>query len=159
VNDGGRKESAIRSFWGQSSWAGGGNVGKIHQFIKLYYFSADLQNEIKSFDAAIDHPIAEVSPGGFRLNRKNRAAGPGEWVHHGCVLFYLGDSGDHRNVPIPTGTKNWEVEQQFGGRRYYDVFCAFAKATTQNKNTPSKTDPKKTPILKNCSRQFIVNHS
>jgi hypothetical protein len=39
---------------------GGGDLGKIHQFIKLYFFSADLQNEIKSFDTAIDQYIAEV---------------------------------------------------------------------------------------------------
>jgi hypothetical protein len=29
----GRRGSAIPSYWGQSSWAGGGNLGKIHQFI------------------------------------------------------------------------------------------------------------------------------
>ena len=39
---------------------GGGNLGKIHQFIKLFFFSADLQNEINSFDTAIDHSITEV---------------------------------------------------------------------------------------------------
>ena len=83
-NDGGRRESAIRSLWGQSSWAGGGNLGKIDQIIKgLYYFSANLQNETKSSNAAINHPIAEVRPGGFCLNRKIRAAGPGERLHHG----------------------------------------------------------------------------
>jgi hypothetical protein len=58
----------IRSFWGQSSWVGGGNLGKIDQIVKLFYFSANLQNEIKSFDPSIDHPIAEVLLGGFCLN-------------------------------------------------------------------------------------------
>ena len=86
-HNGGRMGSAIRSFWGQSSWAGGGNLGKIDHYIKLYYFSANLQNEIKSFDPSIDHPIAEVLPGGFCINRKIRAAGPGERLHHGGVLF------------------------------------------------------------------------
>jgi len=51
------------------------------------YFSANLQNEIESFDTFIDCPIAEVQLGGFRLNRKIRAAGPGKRLHHGCVLF------------------------------------------------------------------------
>jgi len=60
--DGGRRGNAIQSFWGQSSWAGEGKLGKIHQFIKLFFFSADLQNEINSFDTAIDHSIAEVLP-------------------------------------------------------------------------------------------------
>ncbi len=50
--------------------AGGGNLNKIDQFIKLFYFSADVQNEIKSFDTAIDHSIAEVLPRGFLLNHK-----------------------------------------------------------------------------------------
>jgi hypothetical protein len=61
--------------------------GKIDQIIKLFYFSANLQNEIKSSNAAINHPIAEVLPGGFCLNHKLRAAGPGERLHHNCVLF------------------------------------------------------------------------
>ena len=65
-NDGGCRGNAIQSFWGQSSWAGGGKLDKIHQFIKLLFFSADLQTEIKSFDAAINHPIVEVLPGGTR---------------------------------------------------------------------------------------------
>ncbi len=73
-------------FWGQSSWAGGGYLGKIDQFTKLFYFSANLQNEIKSFDQSIDHPIVEVLMGGFCLNHKIRAAGPGKRLHHGCVL-------------------------------------------------------------------------
>jgi len=77
----------IRSFWGQSSWVGGGNLGKIDQIVKLFYFSANLQNEIKSFDPSIDHPIAEVLPGGFYLNCKIRATGPSERIHHGCILF------------------------------------------------------------------------
>jgi hypothetical protein len=66
---------------------GGGSFGKIDQYIKLYYFSANLENKIKSFDPSIDHPIAEVLPGGFCLNRKICAAGPGKRLHHGCVLF------------------------------------------------------------------------
>ena len=66
---------------------GGGNLGKIDHYIKLYYFSANLQNEIKSFDPSIDHPITEVLPGGFCINRKICAAGPGERLHHGGVLF------------------------------------------------------------------------
>ena len=54
---------------------GGGNLSKIHQFIKLYYFSADLQNEIKSFDTAIDQSIVEVLPGWLRWNvREGRFA-------------------------------------------------------------------------------------
>jgi hypothetical protein len=67
-NDGGRRGSTIGEFWGQSSCAGGGNLGEIHQFIKLYYFSADLQNEIKPFDTAIEQSIAEVLPGGLAGN-------------------------------------------------------------------------------------------
>jgi hypothetical protein len=71
----GRRGNAIRSYWGQLSWAGGGNLSKIHQFIKLYYFSADLQNEIKSFDTAIDQSIVEVLSGGLRWNvREGRFA-------------------------------------------------------------------------------------
>ena len=61
-NDEGHKGSAIQSFWGQSSWAGGGKLDKIHQYIKLFFFSADLQNEINSFVTAIDQSIAEVLP-------------------------------------------------------------------------------------------------
>ncbi len=68
-NDGGCRGNAIKSFWGKSSWAGGGKLGKIHQFIKLFYFSSDLKNEIKSFDAAINHPITVVLPGGTRERR------------------------------------------------------------------------------------------
>jgi hypothetical protein len=63
------------------------NLGKINQYIKLYYFSANLQNKIKSFDSSIDHPIAEVLLGGFCINRKIHATGPAERLHHGCVLF------------------------------------------------------------------------
>ncbi len=66
---------------------GGGNMGKIDQIVKFFFFLANLQNEIKSFDAAIDHPIAEVPPEGFGPNHKIRAAGPSERLHHGCVLF------------------------------------------------------------------------
>ena len=32
------------------------------QCIKLYYFLANVQNKIKSFDTFIDHPVAEVLP-------------------------------------------------------------------------------------------------
>jgi hypothetical protein len=67
-NDGGHRGSAIGSFLGQSSGAGGPNLGKIHQFIKLYYFSANLQNEIKPFNTAIDQSIVEVLPGGLAGN-------------------------------------------------------------------------------------------
>ena len=66
----------------------GGNIGKIDQIIKLFFFLANFQNEIKSFDQSIDHPIAEVLPGGFCLNRKIRAAGPGKRLRHGCVLLF-----------------------------------------------------------------------
>jgi len=48
---------------------GGNGVGrggnKIDRLIKLYYFSANLKNEIKPFDPSINHPIAEVLPGGL----------------------------------------------------------------------------------------------
>ena len=47
-------------FWRKSSWVGRGNLDKIDQCIKLYYFSANVQNKIKSFDTFIDHPVAEV---------------------------------------------------------------------------------------------------
>ncbi len=86
-HDGGRRGREIRSLRGQSSWAWGGNLGKIDQYVKQYYFSANLENKIKSFDSSIDHPIAEVQPGGFCLNCKICAAGPGKRLHHGCVLF------------------------------------------------------------------------
>jgi hypothetical protein len=86
-HNGGRRGSEIRSFRGQSSWVWGENIGKIDQYIKLYYFSANLENKIKSFDSSIDHPIAEVLPGGFCLNRKICASGPGKRLHRGCVLF------------------------------------------------------------------------
>jgi hypothetical protein len=43
----------------------GGNLGKTDQYITLYYFSANLENKIKSFNPSIDHPIAEVLPGGL----------------------------------------------------------------------------------------------
>jgi hypothetical protein len=52
-------------FWGNRVGPGGGNLGKIDQIVELFYFSANLQNEIKSFNPSIDHPIAEVLPGGF----------------------------------------------------------------------------------------------
>ena len=74
-------------FGGNRVGRGGGNLGKIDHYIKLYYFSANLQNEIKSFDPSIDHPITEVLPGGFYINCKICAAGPGERLHHGGVLF------------------------------------------------------------------------
>ena len=60
--------SRNRSF-GNGAYVLWGKLGKIHQFIKLFYFSTDLKNEIKSFDAAINHPIAEVLPGGAREQR------------------------------------------------------------------------------------------
>ncbi len=60
---------------------------KIDHFIKLYYFSDVWQNEIKSFDRAIDQPIAELLLGEFCLVHKTCAAGPGERLQHGCVLF------------------------------------------------------------------------
>ena len=44
---------------------GGGNLGKTDQYITLYYFSANLENKLKSFNPSIDHPIAEVLPGGL----------------------------------------------------------------------------------------------
>ncbi len=40
----------------------GGNIGKIHIYINSYYFPADLQNKIYSFDTAIDQSIAKVLP-------------------------------------------------------------------------------------------------
>ncbi len=82
---------------------GGGGETKVKSIKLLNYiiFPASLQNEIKSFYTAIDQPIAEVLPGGFGQNRKISAAGLGERLYHGCVLFYLGDSGDHLVVPIP----------------------------------------------------------
>jgi hypothetical protein len=64
-------------------------LGKIHQFIKLIYFSADLRNETKSFYTVIDHTIAEVPPGGFCLNRKIHAAGPGERLHHAGMMTHI----------------------------------------------------------------------
>ena len=57
---GGTGGARYNCFGGNQVGQGGGNLGKIHQFVKLYYFSADLQNEIKSFDTAIDQYIAEV---------------------------------------------------------------------------------------------------
>ncbi len=74
-------------FGGNRVGRGGGNFNKIDQIVKLFYFSANLQNETISFDPSIDHPITEVLPGGFCLNRKIHAAGPGKRLHHGCVLF------------------------------------------------------------------------
>jgi len=74
-------------FGGNRVEQGGGNLNEIDQIVKLFYFSANLQNEIKSFDPSIDHPISEVLPGGFCLNRKIHAAGPGKRLRHGCVLF------------------------------------------------------------------------
>jgi hypothetical protein len=40
---------------------------------------------MKSFDRAINHPIVEVLPGGFCLNRKTSVSGPSERLHHSCV--------------------------------------------------------------------------
>jgi hypothetical protein len=74
-------------FGGNWVGRGGGNLGKIDQIVKLFYFLANLQNEIKSFDPSFNDPITEMLPGGFCLNRKIRAAGPGERLHHCCVLF------------------------------------------------------------------------
>ena len=84
---GGARGARFDCFGGNRVGRGGGNLSKTDQFIKLFFFSANFQNEIKSFDQSIDHPIAEVLPGGFCLNRKIRAAGPGKRLHHGCVLF------------------------------------------------------------------------
>ncbi len=36
-NDRGHRGSAIWLFWGQLSWAGGGNLGKIDQFINFFF--------------------------------------------------------------------------------------------------------------------------
>ena len=85
--DGGTGGARFDCFGGNRVGRGGGNLGKIDRFVKLLFFSANLQNEIKSFDTVIDHSIAEVLPGEFCLNRKIRATGPGERLHHGCVLF------------------------------------------------------------------------
>ena len=71
------------------SGASRSKYGRLKDELKLFFFLANFQDEIKSFDQSIDHPIAEVLPGGFCLNRKIRAAGPGKRLHHGCVLFYL----------------------------------------------------------------------
>jgi hypothetical protein len=87
VNNGGAGGARFDRFGGNRVGRGGGNIGKIVQIVKLFFFSANLQNEMKSFDPFIDHPIVEVLPGGFCLNCKIHAAGPGEWLHHGCVLF------------------------------------------------------------------------
>jgi hypothetical protein len=78
----GARGARFDRFEGQSSWVGGRNLGKIDQIIIIFYFSANSQNETKSSTAAINHPIAEVRPGGFCLNCKIQAAGPGEWLHH-----------------------------------------------------------------------------
>ena len=45
----------------------GGNLGKIHQFINLHYFSTNSQHEIKSFNTAINQSM-EVLPGGLQRN-------------------------------------------------------------------------------------------
>ena len=79
----GARGARFDCFGGNQVGWGGGNIGKIDQIIKLYYFLANLQNETKSSDAPINDPIAEVRPGGFCLNHKIRAAGPGERLHHG----------------------------------------------------------------------------
>ena len=84
---GGARGARFNRFGGNRVGRGGRNMGKIDQIVKLLFFLANLQNEIKSFDPSIDHPLAEVLPGGFCLNRKIRAAGPGKRLHHGCVLF------------------------------------------------------------------------
>ena len=55
---------------GKIELGGGRNLGKIDQIVKLFYFSANLQNDIKSFDPSIDHPIAEVLQEGICINRK-----------------------------------------------------------------------------------------
>ncbi len=74
-------------FWGQSSWAGGGNLGKIDQIVKCYYFLANLQNEIKSFDPSFDDPIAEVLPGGFCKIEKSMPLDPANGST--MVVFYF----------------------------------------------------------------------
>jgi hypothetical protein len=74
-------------FAGNKVGQGRVNLGKINKTINLYYFFANLQNEIKSFDKSFNDHIGEVLPRVFCLYRVIRAAGPGEWVHHGYVLF------------------------------------------------------------------------
>jgi hypothetical protein len=61
----GARGARFDCFGGNQVGWGGGNIGKIDQIIKLYYFLANLQNETKSSDAPINDPIAEVRPGGF----------------------------------------------------------------------------------------------
>jgi hypothetical protein len=62
---------------------------KFDQIVKFIYFSANLNNQIKSSDRAIDQPIAEVVLRGFCLNCNILAAGPGERLHHGVVLCWM----------------------------------------------------------------------
>ena len=50
---------------GSIELGGGGDLGKTDQYNTLYYLSANLENKIKSFNPSIDHPIAEVLPGGL----------------------------------------------------------------------------------------------
>jgi hypothetical protein len=94
---------------GSIELGGGGNLGKIHQFIHYYYFSADSQNEIKSFDTAIDQSIAEVLPGGLRRNvREGRFA-----IVGGATKNIKMASKQHEkrnNQPKTSGLDRWEME-------------------------------------------------
>jgi hypothetical protein len=54
---GGAGGARFDCFGGNQVGREGGNLGKINQFIKLFYFSANLQNEIKSFNLSIDNPM------------------------------------------------------------------------------------------------------
>ena len=85
---GGARGARIDCFGGNRVGRGVGNIDKIDQTIKLFFFLANLSNQTKSFDAAINHPIAEVPLGGFCLNCKIRAAGPCDRICHGGVHFF-----------------------------------------------------------------------
>ncbi len=64
-------------FWGKRVGQGGGNIDKIDQNIKLFFFLANLSNQTKSFDAAIDNPIAEVLATGRVLSKSQN---PCHWT-------------------------------------------------------------------------------
>jgi hypothetical protein len=85
---GGTRGAQFDHFGGNRVGRGGGNIDKIDKIIKLFFFLADLSNQTKSFDAAIDNSIAEVPPGRFCLNRKILAAGPCNRICHGGVHFF-----------------------------------------------------------------------
>ena len=53
--------------------------------LQLNYHWKNLENVKKSFNPSFDDPIAEMLPGGFSLNRKIHAPGPGERLNHVCV--------------------------------------------------------------------------